>query len=364
MKRALKLVGSLAVTVFFSWLAFRGTHWSEQWESLREANYAWVLPYLGICFLIHIARTLRWGYLLSGIEKVPFRKLNEASAIGFMMLIVLPFRLGEFARPFLIAQRSSIRRSAAMTTVVLERIVDGLTVAILLRVLLFFVPDSTTAGYVRFGANVMFAIFASGLLFLIFGYWQQQRAIALVRATVGRVAPKLGEKAAGIVETFVGALRQLPSGRNLALFFVFTGVYWGLNGWGMSLLARAFECSGADPMCQPLSLSAFQGYVVMCSLVVLLMIPAAPGMMGTFQAGVKLGLTLFVPAAIANSKGLAYANVLWLSQTSQQILYGLVMLSLSHLSFRDVAGKLSQEARDAAAPEPSDSRVASVVGRS
>jgi hypothetical protein len=242
-----------------------------------------------------------------------------------------------------------------MTTVVLERIVDGLTVAVLLRTLLFFVPDSTTVGYVRFGANVMFAIFAGGLIFLLFGFWQQQRAIALVRATVGRIAPKLGEKAAGIVETFVGALRQLPSGKDLALFFVFTAIYWGLNGWGMSLLSNAFECSVADPLCQPLSLSSFEGYVVMCSLVVLLMIPAAPGMMGTFQAGVKLGLTLFVPAAVANSKGLAYANVLWLCQTGHQVLYGLLMLSLSSLTFRDVAGKLSQPGRAERAEPLSDS---------
>ena len=58
----------------------------------------------------------------------------------------------------------------------------------------------------------------------------------------------------------------------------------------------------------------------------------------------KLGLALFLPAAVVNSKGLAYANVLWLVQTGQQIIYGLVMMSLSHLSFRDVAGKLSDEA--------------------
>ena len=136
------------MTVLFSWLAFRGTHWAEQWESLRGANYLWLLPYLAICFVIHFCRAARWGALLSGIERVPFRALNEASAIGFMMLIVLPFRLGEFARPFLVAQRSGIRRSAAMTTVVLERIVDGIVVAALLRGLLFFVPESETVGYV------------------------------------------------------------------------------------------------------------------------------------------------------------------------------------------------------------------------
>src|SRR6185436_9478882 len=111
--------------------------------------------YLAILTVIHLCRTLRWGNLLSGMEKVKFWPLNEASAIGFMMLLVLPFRLGEFARPFLIAERSGIRRSAAMTTVVFERIVDGIVIAIALRLLLFFVPEQAASlSYVRAGANV------------------------------------------------------------------------------------------------------------------------------------------------------------------------------------------------------------------
>src|ERR1700760_4242165 len=102
-------------------------------ESLKSANYLWLVPYLGILTAIHVCRTLRWGSLLSGMERVAFKPLNEASALGFMMLLVRPSPLGEFARPFLIAQRSTIRRSAAMTSVVLERIVDGVTIALLLR---------------------------------------------------------------------------------------------------------------------------------------------------------------------------------------------------------------------------------------
>ena len=113
MNRFLKLLGSLAVTVVFGWWAFRDTRWEDQWASLRSADYVWVLPYLGILLLVHLTRTARWGSLLASQERVRFRSLNDASAIGFMMLLVLPFRLGEFARPFLIAQRSSIRRSAA-----------------------------------------------------------------------------------------------------------------------------------------------------------------------------------------------------------------------------------------------------------
>jgi glycosyltransferase 2 family protein len=344
--RAAKLLLSLAVTVAFSWWAFRETDWQAQFSSLRHANYLWLLPYVGILLLIHLARTLRWGCLLSGMERVPFRKLNAASGIGFMMLLVLPFRLGEFARPFLIAQRSSIRRSAAMTTVVLERITDGLFVATMLRTLLFFVPTETPeVRYVKLGANLMFAIFGGGLAFLLFALWHQARAVHLIRATLGRFAPRVADGVAGVVDSFVGAMRQLPSAGQLAGFFALTVAYWALNGIGMAVLAQAFDCSAAGPgsVCQPLELSLFQAFVVLAVLVVGLMIPAAPGMMGTFQAAIKVGLALFLPAAVVNGTGLAYANVMWLAQTVQQVVLGLLLMSLGHMSFRDLAGKLSKD---------------------
>lgn len=351
MKRTLKLIASLLVTLLFTWWAFRETDWKAQVQSLKSANYVWLLPYFGILTLIHVARTLRWGCLLSGMERVPFRPLNQASGIGFMMLIVLPFRLGEFARPFLIAQRSSIRRSAAMTSVVLERIVDGLFVAAMLRVLLFFVPTETEqVRYVKWGANLMFAVFGGGLVFLLFALWHQAQAVRLVRATVGRVVPALADRMADVVDTFVGAMRQLPPPGQMAAFFAYTLAYWGLNGAGMALLSLAFDCSGAAAGCQPMSLTLFQAYVVLSVLVVGLMIPAAPGMVGTFQAAVKVGLGVFLPATVVNGSGLAYANVLWLSQMVQQVGFGLALMSLGHLSFRDLANKLGKEQEEVAAP--------------
>jgi len=340
-KRILKFLASLAVTLVFGWWAFRDTHLDEQWASLRSAHYAWVIPYVGILLLIHLCRTARWGALLASQERVRFRALNDAAAIGFMMLLILPFRLGEFARPFLIAQRSSIRRSAAMTSVVLERIADGVFVALLLRGLLFLVHgNATPIRLARYGANVMFAIFFGGFLFLLFAAWHHDRAVALVRGTLGRVSEALGERASGIVDSFVGALKQGHRPAELAAFLAWTVVYWGLNGFGMWVLMRAF----------PFQLTLLQSYVVMCLLVVGVMIPAAPGLVGTFQAAVKLGLSIFLPAAVINGPGLAYANVLWLCQTGQQIGLGLIFLSIDQLSFRDLAGRLEREGDTASSP--------------
>lgn len=344
MKKFLKFAISLAITVGCFWWTFKDTHWEEMWASVKSANYMMVVWYVGILALVQLARTLRWGNLLSGIEKVPFRQLNEASGIGFMMLIVLPFRMGEFARPFLIAERSSIRRSAAMASVVFERIVDGIIVAITLRALLFLVPnDHGQIDRILVGANLMFAVFGGGLLFLLFARWQHDRAVRLIAATAGRISPPLGEKVAHIVDGFVGAMKQLPDAKNLAAFFAWTLVYWGLNGWGISVLSQAFSCEGSAAGCVPMSLTEFQSFVVLGVLIVGLMIPAAPGSAGTFQAFIVLGIAVFLPPAVVNSSGIAFANLLWVTQIGQQIIFGLVLMTMSKRSFKGIAGKLEAE---------------------
>ena len=350
MSRWLKLAVSLGITAVSLWWTFRGTRWDEMWTSLRSANWLMLVPYLLLLTAIHLARTMRWGNLMSPLERVPFKKLNEASAIGFMMLIILPFRLGEFARPFLIAQRSSIRRSSAMTSVVFERIFDGVLVASLLRVLLFFVPDEGEGiARITIGANAMFAVFFSGFLFLLLARWKHDLVIGLLRKTGGRIAPRTTERVVHMVDGFVGALKMLPDWRNAIAFFGLTLVYWLLNGWGMSLFANAFDCSGGAAVnCQPLHITLFQGFVVLGAIVVGMMIPAAPGSAGTFQLSILIALSVFVPQAVANSSGVAYANVVWAVQMLQQILFGVVFMITSQSSFSEIAGKLSEEQQGSA----------------
>jgi uncharacterized protein (TIRG00374 family) len=347
--RWIKFVVSLLITGVCLWWTFKDTRWAEMWTALRSANWVILIPgYLVILAGIHFARVLRWGNLMSGLEKVPFGKLNEASAIGFMMLVILPFRLGEFARPFLIAERSNIRRSPAMTSVVLERIFDGLIIAVLLRGLMFFVPDDAPdIDRVRVGANLMFLVFFSGFCFLWLARWKHDLVVGLMRKVGGLVSASLTEKIVHMVDGFVGALKQLPDGKNMALFFFWTAVYWVLNGYGMSMFANGFDCSGVSPgeVCQPLQVSVFQGYFVLCVVIVGMMIPAAPGSAGTAQLALLIGLGVFLPQHVVKSSGVAYANVLWLVQMLQQIGVGLFFLVKSHGSLRDIAGKLGEQQR-------------------
>ena len=54
---------------------------------------------------VHLFRAWRWKYLLRPMGvALPFRRLMVISTVGFMAILALPFRLGEFARPYYVVR--------------------------------------------------------------------------------------------------------------------------------------------------------------------------------------------------------------------------------------------------------------------
>jgi len=329
MKRAgskiLKIFGGLAISAFFIWLTLRGSDLDKVWASFRTANYLYLIPYCFLLVVIHFCRVYRWGILLEPVGKPGFKKLNSAGAIGFMALVIMPFRLGEVARPLLIAEKGKIRRSAAMASVVVERVVDGLAMAVVLIVALLFSTPSTdpkNVVWARVGGLAVFGFFFVLLVFLVFAYLKRDLAVKVMNAVASPVSKKLAAKCADMLDAFIGGLKVVPDRKKVVLFFLLTAIYWGVNAGGMALLASGFG----------LSLPLAAAFTVLGLLVVGVMIPAGPGMLGTFQGAVVFGMQLFFPGPAFEGAIQAYAWTLWAAQFGQQVLFGLVFLALGHVS--------------------------------
>jgi uncharacterized protein (TIRG00374 family) len=336
----LRLLLSVALTLVVGGWAFRNTRWEEMWASLQAASLFWLVPHVVLLQVVHMLRAWRWGCLLSGIERVPFRHLNEATAVGNMIFLLLPLRLGEFARPVLISRRSSIRASAALTSVVLERVIDGVSIALMLEGMLWWLGDTSSAlRYLRWGTHLMLAGFLGLWGLLLLAYWQRPLAVGLVRRCVGWLSPRLAERVAGLMDSFVGAVRQVSGVRQFLSTALLTVALWAVNGLSISVLALAFGCQGVASGCVPLSLDVFQSHVVLGVTVLVSMIPAAPGLVGTYQAGVKFSLALFFPAAVVDGVGLAFANVLWLVTLLHQVGLGGVMLVLGSVRLEGLVAR-------------------------
>jgi len=348
-RRALQTLLGLAISGGALWLTLRGRDLGAIWRAAGEADYRYLVPYFAVLAAIHLVRTVRWGILLEPVAKVPFAKLNSVSAVGLMALVLLPFRLGEFARPYLVAERPRLRVSAALSSVVVERVVDGVFTAGLLVVALLGLPEGSPGlGLLRSAGWLVLLFFAALLAFLAVAYRRGGAAVGLVRRLLSPLSPRLAERAAGMLDAFVHGLRRVPTRGKVALFLALTLAYWGLNAWGMQLLARGFG----------LPLSPVQAFTVLGVLIVGVMIPAAPGMVGTFQYAVLLGLSLFFPREVVDVRGQAYAYVLWGAQMVQLTAFGLFFLFSRHIQIgrivhapEEVEGELEAEEAEYRAEE-------------
>jgi len=319
---ALQVAAGVAISAGALWFTLRGRDLGAIWRAVLQADYRFLAPYVGVLLVIHLVRTVRWGLLLAPVARVPFARLNAVSAVGIMALVLLPFRLGEFARPVLVADRPRLRVSAALSTVVVERVADGLFTGVLLILTLLAVPEGTPGlGLARAAGLAMSLAFALLLLFLASAYSNRAAAVRITGRILTPLSPRLASKVGGMMDAFIHGLRLVSSRRQAFTFLALTAFYWFLSGWGMYLLAKAFD----------LGLGLTDAFTVLGVLVVGVMIPAGPGMVGTFQAAVVLGLSLFVPTEAAAARGPAYANVLWAVQTGVQVAVGLAFLPSSHV---------------------------------
>jgi glycosyltransferase 2 family protein len=349
LKFAIRAVLSLAVSALFVWLSLRHADLHAVAAAMSAADPLRLALFVVLLLVIHVVRTVRWGILLEPLGQVSFKRLNSASAVGWMLLMVLPLRLGEFARPLLIARPppgggSPLRRSGAMASIVVERIVDGIAIGILGVVSLRLLGDAATGKYVEFARSASWLVaagFLSLCLALVFAVLFRERAIALTAAVLQPLSPRMAGRVSSMLDAFIGAV-HVGSGWKLLAFFVLTAVYWFLTAVGLGVVAKAFGFNALTPLMLA---------VILTIQVVGVMVPAGPGMVGTMQFFTQAGLSLFVADGFS-ARGAAYANTLWLLQFGEQVGIGVIFLLAGHVSLKGLLGTqaMDDEGPVAAAP--------------
>jgi len=349
LKLLLRTVLSLAMSALFVWLSLRHTDVRAVGRAMAAADPERIALYVVMLLVIHVVRTVRWGLLLKPLGEVSFKRLNSASAVGWMLLMLLPLRLGEFARPLLIARPPPgggppLRRSGALASIVVERIVDGIAIGVLGIISLRLLGSSASGRYVEFAksASILVALgFLALCAVLVLAVLFRSRALAITDRLLRPLSPRVANAAGSMLETFISAV-HLGSGWRLVSFFALTALYWTLTAWAMGMLAVAFGFTSLTPLMLA---------VILTIQVVGVMVPAGPGMVGTMQFFTQAGLSLFDPAGFS-ARGAAFANTVWLLQFVVQVGLGTVFLVAGHVSLKGLlrSAPLEDEAPAAAAP--------------
>jgi len=291
MKLAINLLLSFAMLGLCLWLVWPDAgDRSDLADAFQKLEWSEFAPYLGIyvglMVVSHLFRSLRWNFLLAPLGiKIPAGPLLAISSVGFMAILALPARLGEFVRPGLLRRRG-ISASAALGTVAVERIVDGLIISLFVFGAFFAIRGPGAPDWMMPVAYTALGIFAAALAFLLFAMKQPDRTVAFcIRLSLlDRFAPRIARVIEAKLLDMIRGFAVLRDVKNLTTFCVWTIVYWSANGLAVWVLARAFH----------LELSLIGGFAVMGLVAVGISLPNSPGLVGQFQWFTLLGLSLYL----------------------------------------------------------------------
>jgi uncharacterized protein (TIRG00374 family) len=280
-KQAIQLVVGVVVSAACLYFATRGTDWTSVGEALAKANMWWMAVAAAIAVGAIVVRAQRWRVLLRHVADVPLGASFSATSIGFGATAVLPLRLGEIVRPALLARRVGIGVGPALSSVVLERIFD------LLFVILCFLALSmvrTLDPNVQRAAVVLGAGAAVGFVAMIVAVRQRAFAERLVGGLLSVLPGRLRDALRPLISGLFDGLGGLGDVGTIAKVIAYSAIIWTMNG-----LPFLFSMVALD-IDVPLIPAALAGVVVVAAFV---MLPQAPGFLGTWQAGCVVALKMF-----------------------------------------------------------------------
>lgn len=297
----LKFWLGIGVSVFFMALLFRKIDFNQLWSALVTVDYRYILLAVVCTFISYFLRAVRWHYLLIPEKRIPFSSLYPATIIGYMANNVLPARLGEFVRAYVLAQREGLQTPSVFASLVIDRLFDGFTVMLILLFTLFTLrmPQGLAEAetMLRTGGIVTFLIYAAVVVFLVLLKRQTMRTLAWTGILLKPFPRSLAEKVIPLLGSFIGGIRMSSNGGHILAVLVSSLSVWLFCVIPVDLVLQGFGVN------LPITASMF----ILVLLVFAVMVPASPGFIGTYHYACFKGLSAF---GIAESTSVSIALVL------------------------------------------------------
>ena len=324
---------SLAVSGGFLYLAFRNVPLAELGTALGRVRIGWLLLAIAVSFVLMVFRAWRWQLELRPLERIRLGRLWVVTAVAYLAINLLPARLGEVVRPWLLSRRSSVSFSNVVGNLVVEKTMDSLV--ILFYILTGLLTVETLPAWVRTGA-VIPAVFAVVLVVLVVLLWW--RGEAFVDRWLLRVLPeRFGAGLKRVLSAIITGMQVIPNPRLLLAVFLVSLALWFLPILSSYIMIRAFDFQ--VPFSAAVVVFIFIGFGTA--------LPNVPGMIGPYQYACVLALELF---GVDKVDALAYGLVLNAVQFLTIVAQGLIALPLAGVRISDLLNVRPQIAEQEPVP--------------
>jgi uncharacterized protein (TIRG00374 family) len=237
---------AIALLASFLW----GMNWHELIAAFEHAKPLYLIGLVAATIFAYVIRSWRWGYLYRPLAPVPFRDLASATFVGFLSALAVP-RAGEVLRPYLISRRHPVGTSAGLATIILERLIDLITVLLLFAAYLYILPlpDAQRRGEFLDRAKqagfVMAGIAIAGLIVLVVFHVLGEKAFVVADRVLGWLPKRIAAPFKSLLRSFheglavltapIGLLAMIAGQSVLLWLAIALGFYWNNLAFGIVL---------------------------------------------------------------------------------------------------------------------------------
>ena len=308
--RHIRILIGVGVSAVFLVLLLRQVDGAELRDSLAQVSPPWIALALLLFGVSVWVRAQRWAAILRPIAPLSQTEAASLMTIGLAANNVLPARTGEIVRAVLLKRQRGISGFAVLATILVERILDGLVLALFLA-----------ATIALAGGTTALQIFAA----LVGGAFLVLTAIIVLLATRPRVGARLTAfglrflpanvrvRAEGWAERFMSGLAPMRTARS-----------WFVVG-GLTTLSWSFEALSCWAVGQAFGLGLDVGiYFGVCGAANLSMAaPSTSGGIGPYEYFAREVVGRF---GVASATGTAYALVLHATVLAPVAIVGLLLI--------------------------------------
>jgi uncharacterized protein (TIRG00374 family) len=294
--QALRLALGLALGLLAGAFALRGTHLDEVWSILAHVAPAPVALSLLLVAVTQLVKALRWQVILGGSTALPLTQALRGLLVGQALNLLVPARVGDFGRAYLVGRRLTVGSIFTFYTVVIEKALEALMLLACLAVLLFWGPWPAWLSWSGILVGVL-TVVAVVVSLTGASVWHRRRGqgIQEVDSRLGRLTQRLLVPAAELADNLVAARRD---GRLLRMG-LWSAIIWAL---GAATNWAVFAALG-------LSVHWSAALLILIAIYAGVAVPAPPGRVGLFHYLAVLALSAY---GVGQSEALACGVLLHL----------------------------------------------------
>jgi uncharacterized protein (TIRG00374 family) len=315
-RKYLEFAGLCLLGIALLWWFGRNLDWMEVRQAVSHSDWRLLLLATLVICLAYLLRACRWGALLAPLSPARLRDLFVATTVGFGAVFLVG-RAGEVVRPVVLPMRDKrVQPSAAIVTIMVERIYDMTAVVVLFAINLLWFKPPTALGAdmtrVKVSGVALLVATILGVAALTWFRKKSEAVLSVVQKRMDRLAfvpRRLSKLIVRMVEQLARALRVLVDARELAITIGWTAMVWLGITFANFLVLRAFGL--------PFGLTEtifVLGWSLVGSLV-----PTPGGAAGAFHAATAAGLILL---GVAREMAAAVSIVMHLVDFGRALVFG------------------------------------------